>query len=350
MKIALVTDTHFGVRNNNSLFFDYFGRFFEDLFFPYLEEHGIDTIVHAGDHLDNRKTINVLAGQKFNELWIQNLVKRNLTEHAIIGNHTAYYRNTNKINSLSHFYDDKKNLHLYDQSPKEVEIGGVVWGMVPWITTDNRDECLEFIETTKAEIICGHFEITGFYMDGGAKCENGIGVHLLKRFKRVFSGHFHKKQTVGNIYYLGTPYDLTYADLGEQKGFHVFDTETFDLEFVPNPEKLFHRFYYDDSKHDYDWDEYDFSMLENCFVKVVVLEKNDEVKYESLLDKLEESSVYRLDISETVADPTDDEDSVDMSMSTLEIINRYIDESSSISKPDELKRLIGMAYTEAMNM
>jgi hypothetical protein len=166
----------------------------------------------------------------------------------------------------------------------------------------------------------------------------------------VFSGHFHKKQTVNNITYLGTPSDMTYADVGEQKGFHIFDTETLDLEFIPNPKKIFHKFYYDDVKNDYDFSEYDFSELKDCYVKLVVLSKKDHAKYETMIDMLTDVEVYKLDIVETVDENLKTGGGVDMSLSTVEIISNYIDSSESTPHPEELKKLIGMLYTEAMNL
>lgn len=349
MKIAIITDQHFGVRNNNNLFFDYFEDFYENQFFPYLDQHNIKNVINLGDHLDNRKTINVQTAEKFHKIWIKNLEKRGIEEHALLGNHTAYYRDTNKVNSLSRFYDDRPLLHLYDVKPQEVTIGGKVFGMVPWITRDNKDECMSFLQNSKADVLCGHFEIIGFYMDGGARCESGISVTELTRYQHVLSGHFHKKQTVNNISYLGSPYDMTYIDVDQQKGFHVFDTDTMDIEFIPNPKKLFHRFFYDDEKNDYDFSEYDFSSLKNCYVKIVIMTKKDEAKYEELLDTLENIGVYKLDIVETVTDDTEHE-SVDMSLSNIEIINKYIDENEGIEQRDELKKLIQMIHTEAMNV
>ena len=49
MKIAMITDTHFGARNDNLAFNEYFYKFWENVFFPYLDEHKIDTIIHLGD-------------------------------------------------------------------------------------------------------------------------------------------------------------------------------------------------------------------------------------------------------------------------------------------------------------
>ena len=46
MKIALLNDTHFGARNDSLIFDDYFFKFYEDIFFPYLKEHNIKTLIH----------------------------------------------------------------------------------------------------------------------------------------------------------------------------------------------------------------------------------------------------------------------------------------------------------------
>ena len=45
MKIALLGDTHFGVRNDARHFHEYYEKFYSEVFFPYLEEHGINTII-----------------------------------------------------------------------------------------------------------------------------------------------------------------------------------------------------------------------------------------------------------------------------------------------------------------
>ena len=58
MKIALITDTHFGARNDSLLFLDFFRKFYENIFFPTLKERGIKEIIHLGDVVDRRKFIN----------------------------------------------------------------------------------------------------------------------------------------------------------------------------------------------------------------------------------------------------------------------------------------------------
>ena len=46
MKIALLNDTHFGARNDSPAFLKYFMEFYDEQFFPYLEEHNIKTLIH----------------------------------------------------------------------------------------------------------------------------------------------------------------------------------------------------------------------------------------------------------------------------------------------------------------
>ena len=58
MKIAIITDQHFGARKNSKLFHDYFLKFYNNVFFPFLEKEGITTVIDMGDTFDNRTGIN----------------------------------------------------------------------------------------------------------------------------------------------------------------------------------------------------------------------------------------------------------------------------------------------------
>ena len=61
MKIAVLNDTHCGVRNSSDIFLNYQDRFYNEVFFPYLKEHGITQILHLGDYYDHRKYVNFKA-------------------------------------------------------------------------------------------------------------------------------------------------------------------------------------------------------------------------------------------------------------------------------------------------
>ena len=61
MKIAILNDTHCGIRNSSDMFIANADKFYTDTFFPYLVENNITHIIHLGDYYDNRKYINFRA-------------------------------------------------------------------------------------------------------------------------------------------------------------------------------------------------------------------------------------------------------------------------------------------------
>ena len=100
MKIAIITDQHFGCRKNSKVFHDYFLEFYNNIFFPKLEELGITTIVDMGDTFDSRKGIDFAALSWAKDNYFDRLSQMGCTIHTIVGNHTAYYKNTNDVNAV----------------------------------------------------------------------------------------------------------------------------------------------------------------------------------------------------------------------------------------------------------
>ena len=58
MLIALLNDSHFGVRNDSQAFQNYQLDFFDNQFFPYMQDNNIKNLIHLGDVVDRRKYIN----------------------------------------------------------------------------------------------------------------------------------------------------------------------------------------------------------------------------------------------------------------------------------------------------
>ena len=100
MKIALLNDTHFGCRNDSPAFINYQNRFYDELFFPYLIENKIDTLIHLGDVVDRRKFINFNTAHNFQQKFWKRLWDLKIDTHIILGNHDTYYKNTNKVNAI----------------------------------------------------------------------------------------------------------------------------------------------------------------------------------------------------------------------------------------------------------
>ena len=92
-KVALITDTHAGARNDSPVFNDYFMDFYDNVFFPYLKENNISTMIHLGDIFDRRKYVNFRTLQSWRENFVFRLWREKIDSHFIIGNHDLHNRN-----------------------------------------------------------------------------------------------------------------------------------------------------------------------------------------------------------------------------------------------------------------
>ena len=136
MKVAIITDQHFGARKNSKLFHDYFLKFYEDVFFPTLEKEGITTIVDMGDTFDSRKGIDLAALSWAKKNYFDRLKEMGITVHTIVGNHTAYYKNTNDINAIDLLLREYDNIKIYSET-RPITLGNLSVLLVPWINQEN---------------------------------------------------------------------------------------------------------------------------------------------------------------------------------------------------------------------
>ena len=224
-KIAILTDTHFGARSDSLIFNEFFYDFYENQFFPYVKSHPeITTFLHMGDCLDRRKYINYKIAKDFRERFIRGLDELNIPCHFIVGNHDIYYKNTLDVNCYNELSLPERS-GVYSE-PTIVTIGGYDMAFIPWLTEENQSQFYSLINEPGVQIAFGHLEVSGFEMHSGMMSQTGISKTIFNKFDMVMSGHFHKRSTDGHIYYLGCPYEMTWADYNDPKGFHVFDTET----------------------------------------------------------------------------------------------------------------------------
>lgn len=299
MKVALITDTHFGVRIESAQFVRYFRKFYENVFFPYLEENDIKRVIHLGDIVEHRRYINFLAVKELRDTFMMPCHDRGIRLDIIIGNHDAYYKNTNSINALNELYKlsnlSTNTVRYYDRCT-ELYVDGESILLVPWICADNRDETLKKITYTKARYLLGHLEIAGFNMYKDVKDQgHGMDPSIFSKFETVCSGHYHHKSTIGNINYLGAPYEITWNDYNDPRGFHILDTETGELTFIQNPYTIFNKVVYNDSTQSPEEIlGMDVSHLENSIVKLIVSSKKDPMLYEQFVSKLESQDIIDL--------------------------------------------------------
>jgi len=349
MKLAILNDTHCGVRNSSDIFMEYQERFYRDVFFPYLLENNIDQILHLGDYYDNRKTINLKALHHNRRVFLSKLREYGITMDIIPGNHDTFYKNTNNLNSLKELMGHYINEVDIIMDPTVRTYGDVNFGLVPWICSDNYDRSMKFLETCGADVIAGHFELGGFEMDAGHVCRDGMDAKPLTPFELVISGHFHTKSNQGNIHYLGSQMEFMWSDAHDAKYFHIYDTETRQLIPVQNPETIFHKVYYDETRVNH---FEDLSYLDNKFVKVIVTNRSDMKKFERYIDRIQQQKIYELKIAEDFnefrGENVRDEDlKVD---DTETLIYNYIQEVDTDLDKDRIKSVVSDLMIEAQSV
>ena len=173
MKIAILNDTHCGVRADMVEMSNYQGRFYDEVFFPYLDEHNIKQIVHLGDYFDRRKFVNFASLKANKQHFIEPMIKRGIHMDLILGNHDTYYKNTNDVNSPELLLFGDNNINVIGE-PCTKEYDGCEITLVPWINPENYADSVDFILNSKATQCWGHFEFKGAMMMPGLNCPHGL--------------------------------------------------------------------------------------------------------------------------------------------------------------------------------
>ena len=342
MKLAIITDQHFGARKGADYIHGYFKKFYDNIFFPYLEKNKIDTVVDMGDTFDNRRNIDLATLEWSKKNYYDRLQAMGITVHTIVGNHTAYYKDTNEINTVELLLKEYDNVEVYAE-PTTVNLGGLDILLLPWINEENKLQTLEMMDTTSADVIMGHLELNGFVATRGHTMEHGMDTKIFDKFYRVYSGHYHTRSDNGKIYYLGNPYEMFWNDVLDTRGFHIFDTKTIEHKPVNNPYRLFYNIYYEDTNYKL-FDTRDFK---DKIVKVVVKKKTDQKQFEKFIDKLYNSGIQDLKIIENFVLTESADFEVEETENTIGILNRYIDESEFEGDKTLIKGILQQIYTEA---
>lgn len=353
MKIALITDTHWGVRNDHVAFLDNSKAFLDNVFFPFIDDNNIDTVIHLGDLVDRRKYVNINTARRLREDFLEPLNSRNLDVHIIAGNHDTYYKNTNQVNSIKELVVGKYNFKIYSSDSTEVTFDGVPILFIPWICDDNREQVLNAIKTTPAQIAMGHLEIQGFEMYKGSIVSHGDDRSIFDKFDIVMSGHYHHRSSDGHIFYLGSHAEFTWSDYDDPRGFHVFDTETRELTFIENPYKMFRKVWYNDADDAFLQKKIDYSEFKNCILKVIVTNKTNHYWFDKFIENLEGENPIDIQIVEDHLhlNLEEDKDIVNEAESTLDIFKKYIDnyELKNLDKEKLTKKIVEL-YNEALSI
>tara|TARA_X000001382_G_C3158087_1_gene175266 strand:- start:315 stop:1373 length:1059 start_codon:yes stop_codon:yes gene_type:complete len=351
MKVAIITDTHYGGKNDNISFAAFQRKFYQDTFFPILRREGITTILHLGDVFDRRKYSNYNSLSLAKEMFFE--PARDYDVHMLVGNHDCYYKNNNDVNSITLTCAEYDNITVYQDVPKVTSVGGADILFIPWIAPAHYAQSVDVISSAPADVAMGHLEINGNEVMPGLVCDHGLDRDLFKRYERVFSGHYHGQQDDGHIRYLGAPYEITWNDYNTAKGFHTYDTDTREFEFHQNPNKLFKKIFYDDTKED--MLSMDLSEYENTYVKIFVVNKTDFYTFDRFVESCYDiGNFLELKIVEDFSDLDPNaiaDESLEEIEDTMSLLSKYVDEidSQALDKP-KLNKLLKGLYIEAQEI
>ncbi|MGH7744740.1 MAG: hypothetical protein ACREQ5_07995 [Candidatus Dormibacteria bacterium] len=234
--------------------------------------------------------------------------------------------------------------------PETIEYDDVPIDFVPWVCRDNEVQIREFITNSRSQVCFGHFEIQGFEMERGHVCCDGMRREDLERYDMAISGHFHHKSSDGHIYYVGSPGEMTWADFDDQRGFHIFDTATRELEFISNPFRIHHKLVYDDANETVESIQAkDMSMYENVIVKVIVQNKTNPYLFDTFIDQLYSINPLDISIVEDFTDTNSPDAAVNQADDTNTLISKYVDGIETGLDKERLKNIMRKIYIDALN-
>lgn len=357
MKIAILGDTHFGVRNGSRSFNEYFEKFYTNIFFPHLVNNNIKTVIQLGDIFDNRKYTHIAGFSECKNYFFDMFEKYDIQLYTLVGNHDSFFKDTISVNSPNLLLEGKFSNIKIISSPEMVEIfSNFETLFLPWICKENSEKSFSAVNDSRSDICFGHLELRNFAMHKGILCDEGMEPSIFDKFEFVFTGHYHHRSNRGNIYYVGTPYELTWHDDSDPKGFHIFDLNSRELEFIQNPYKMFNKIYYDDLlEADLIREKIesgDFNSLSNSYLKVIVKNKENPYLFDLFIDNLYKINPIDLVIIEEVSEVLAEEiNDIDETEDTITILNKFIDNIKTKElDSNKLKSILSSLYNEAINL
>ena len=342
MQVAIITDQHFGFKKGSKLYLEYFQKFYDEVFFPTIEKMGITTVLDLGDTFDNRKGVDLYSLEWAKRNYFSRLASNKVSVISIVGNHTAYYKNTNDINTIDLLLREYDNIRILSEC-EQITVGNLDILFIPWINQENSDRTYKMIKESKAKVAMGHLELNGFVATHGHTMEHGADFDCYNKFKQVFSGHYHTRSNNGKIYYLGNPYEMFWNDVNDKRGFHIYDTETLKLKTINNPNALYKIINYNDTPRQL----FKFSEYNGKIVKVIVRQKSSEKEYDMFMDALFKANPVDVKVIERTDDLIFGGEIVEQTEDTMTLLDKYVDDLETNLNKSKIKGLIKEIYQQA---
>ena len=342
MKVAIITDQHFGFKKGSKIWLDYFQKFYDEVFFPTLKKEGIDTILDLGDTFDNRKGVDLRSLDWAKSNYFDLIRDNGMKMISIVGNHTAFYKDTNDINTIDLMLREYDNIRIVEEC-EEITVGGLPILFIPWINSENDAKTYQMIQQSTCNVAMGHLELNGFVATHGHVMDVGADFECYNKFKHVFSGHYHTRSNNGSIYYLGNPYEMFWNDVNDKRGFHIYDTDTLKLKTINNPYAMYKIIHYANTPRQMT----NFEQYRDKIVKVVVREKDDDKAYDMFMQSLSKVNPYDIKVVERTVNMLAPDEDIAQSEDTMTLLNTYIDDLSTDLNKSKIKDILRETYQQA---
>lgn len=328
-KVLIIGDTHFGCRSNSDNYLNFMIHYFKNDIVHIIDKHQIFDVRILGDLFDNRHSVNIKVLNTVIDLF-DFFEKRfpNTIFTILLGNHDIYLPDSLEYHSLK-IFNNFKNIRIVNNVTID-QIHNKRLVTIPWLVENTKafnDFYSLLYSGEQFDFLFGHLEIKGFEMINDVYCQDGLEKEKLENiFRYIFSGHFHKRHCHKSIFYVGTPYEITWNDFNNQKGVHILDIDTETIEFIPNHSSPKHKKIFVSEIKQKPIKKED---VVNNVIKVIIDKKIPEESIAKLITKLEEYKPFKIETEITYIEKISNEE-----------IHQIID-----SKKDDLVSL----YIEFLN-
>lgn len=226
----IISDTHFGVRNSSQEWLEIMKDYFQNFFLPLLRREGKpgDFVLHCGDVFDSRHSLNLLV---MNEaIGIFEEMAKIMPVTIFLGNHDIYRKDSNEVNSVKVLkWIPGITIH---EEPVVLDVANNKILLMPWRKSVEAE--VECVVSHDADYLFCHTDVKGLRFNKYTEVEEGLDLNLMKKFKKVYSGHIHYAQKNKNFRMVGCPYQLTRSDLNNEKGIWLVNFEDDTETYFPN--------------------------------------------------------------------------------------------------------------------
>lgn len=189
------------------------------------KEKNVDWVINGGDTFNTRGLLHTSDFDLLQNIY-RDWNESGISQIIIVGNHDQEDK-AGKIHPMNIF--DCFDTWVIVDEPVYFETLNL-W-LCPYIY-DRKETEQAILSAPVDSYAAVHWGIAGAQMNDHRIDEDGVPVRWLKKFKKVFSGHYHLRNSFENVQYIGSLLQKDFNEMGHDKGVLIWDTDTDELEFI----------------------------------------------------------------------------------------------------------------------